>query len=1415
MSFDLKTFLAEQIQAEIISVAFEQTRNALELGLKTPDLVSIQDENNLILGIKKGLSFIELIKINYDYSEYLGGYCEMLCYSASRIAKLSNYEFLIQAENWKIEGAKATLHIDQPALYYQLTAIEASKQLGNYIQNVFKQQVTVEIIAPETSEAIDDEALNSRIKDMVDASKAAMTIKSPEESKPAKKISSKPDDQRVIFKRLIKSQPTPLNTVLEEESFVSVVGEVFSIDSRVLSTGKTMLSFAISDHTNAIKCKLFLDKEEAQTIPPLIKSGSFYHVEGRVRYDTYEKDTLLMLLAINEADQPVQRKDTAPVKRIELHAHTTMSAMDSTLSAKQLVKRAISWGHPAVAITDHGVIQSFPEAMETAGKNIKIIYGVEGYLIDDKVEVISNPVDYPLNGAFVVFDIETTGFSAKYDGITEIGAVKVLNGQILERYSTFVNPEKIIPEVVVNLTGITQEMVANERTISEVLPEFLAFCGDAALVAHNAKFDMSFIREKAKASNLHFDPLVLDTLKLSRMLLKDLKRHRLNMVAKKLGIKLEGHHRAVNDAEATAQIFLKFVEMLGDENVINALDINPYGERNLDFKHFDSYHVIILVKDYVGLKHLYQMISHSHLKTFYRKPLIPKSLLTEKREGLIIGSACEAGEVYQGILNGLDDTELLDIASFYDYLEIQPIGNNQFLIEKGLVENQEELRQINRRILQMAKTMEVPCVATADVHFMDPKDEIYRRILMAGQGFSDAGEQPPLYFKTTDEMLEEFSYLGRELAEEVVIHATHRINDQIQSILPVPDGTYPPEIPGSDDELRTMCFEKARRIYGDPIPEIVEKRLSRELDSIIGNGYAVMYIIAQKLVTKSMEDGYLVGSRGSVGSSFAATMSDITEVNPLPPHYHCRTCLHSEFVTDGSIASGADLPDKNCPACGAAYKKDGHDIPFETFLGFEGDKEPDIDLNFAGVYQSTSHAYTEELFGEGYVYKAGTIGTVAEKTAFGFVKKYFEETQQKINYYEVIRLAAGCTGVKRTSGQHPGGIMVVPHYKDVHDFTPIQYPANDSTSGVITTHFDYHSISGRILKLDILGHDVPTIIKMLEDLTGENAMEIPLDDRETLKIFTSVSSLKIQDSTYPLKIGSLGIPEFGTRFVRQMLDETKPTSFAELVQISGLSHGTDVWINNAADLVNDGIVTLKEVIGTRDDIMVYLMYAGLPPKDAFFIMEGVRKGKGLKPEQEEQMASYKVPKWYIESCKKIKYMFPKAHAVAYVMMSVRIAYFKVHFPLAFYATFFSIKVDDFDAHLISQGANAIREQMKVIEAIPKMSTKEQNQYTVLEVAAEMYARGFECLPCSLYESDAEQFKISGTKLLPPFRALQGVGENAAKAIVESRHAGEFISINDLRTRSKANRSVVDALVVHGCMRGLPEDNQLSFDMFFN
>ena len=1220
-------------------------------------------------------------------------------------------------------------------------------------------------------------------------------------------------DEHMIYGEDVNSLVHPIKDLNQNSKTVAIVGEIFHIENKELRNGKILSIMSITDNTSSINCKLFLNDLNKDKILNAVKEGSYVKIKGDVLFDTYQRELTMTISGIRAEVKP-QREDTCKKgKRVELHAHTQMSSMDALCSTKKLVKQAAAWGHKAIAITDHGVVQAFPEAMD-AGKsnNIKILYGVEGYLVEDNAPVIKNANDESLSQTFVVFDLETTGFSNKNDKITEIGAVKIENFKVVDRFSQLINPQKDISYKVQELTGITNDLIKDKPTIEEVLPKFIEFIGDSVMVAHNADFDMGFMQQKCREQNIEFKNTSVDTLTLARTLLPHMKRFRLNLIAKELGVPLLNHHRAVDDAEATAHIFIKFLEMIQKRGGEKLSDINTI-LGNIDYTKLTTNHITLIAKNQAGIKNLYKIVSDAHINHYQRAPRILKSVLEQYKEGIIVGSACEAGEVFQAVKQNKSEEELERIISLYDYIEVMPIDNNRFMIDKGEVEDEEELRELNKRLIEVAKKFGKIPVATGDVHFIDKHEAVFRKVLKYSQGFKVDEEETYLHFRTTDEMLEEFKYLGEDLAYEVVVENTNKVADMVEKVLPIPNETFPPKIEGSDKELRDMCNAKAERIYGSPLPDVVRKRLDRELNSIINNGYAVMYIIAQKLVTKSLADGYLVGSRGSVGSSLAATMSDITEVNPLPAHYVCENpdCKYSYFYEIGEWGSGADLPDKDCPKCGRPLKKDGHDIPFEVFLGFEGDKEPDIDLNFSGSYQPVIHKYTEVLFGEGHTYKAGTIGTVAEKTAFGYAKKFVEENDLNSTSAEVLRLANGCTGVKRTTGQHPGGIMVIPDYKDVYDITPIQYPANDPSCGVITTHFDYHSISGRILKLDILGHDVPTIIRMIEDITGKIATEIPLDDKETMSLFTSTEALGVTPEEINCPIGCLAIPEFGTKFVRQMLLDTKPKTFAELVRISGLSHGTDVWLNNAQDLVVEGTVEFKEVISTRDDIMNYLIFKGLPPKMAFTIMESVRKGKGLKPEFIEEMKKNDVPDWYIGSCQKIKYMFPKAHAVAYVMMSFRLAYYKVHYPEAFYATYFTMKAEDFDADLIVKGLDAIKNKMDEITSMGNDATaKEKNMLTVLEVAYEMYARGIKILPVDIYESDAKEFKVVGEKqILPPMIALQGVGENAAIHIQQERENGEFISKEDLQKRTKISKTVIETLTIHGALDNMSAKNQLS------
>ena len=1205
----------------------------------------------------------------------------------------------------------------------------------------------------------------------------------------------------LIFGKLIQDPIVSVNEAIAAYDMVTIQGEVFFTDNKDIHSKKTgkdyvKIAFDMTDRTNSVRVSKFLAADKAGDPPPKIKKGLHCTVQGKMVYDTFAKEMVLEPTGIVKAKKPERRDTYEGMKRVELHLHTNMSAMDGMSSTASLLCRAAKWGHRAMAITDHGVAQAFPEALhaqegkqkDTIG-DMKIIYGIEAYYINDEnsISVVRGRSAEPLDGTFIVFDLETTGLNPASEEITEIAAVRVVEGEIRDSFQTYVNPHKPIPAEITELTGISDETVADAPDLDKAVPEFLAWAGEGQypLVAHNAGFDMGFLRTACQRLGIEREFTSIDTLEMSRLMLPHMHKFKLNILAKELQVGPFEHHRASEDAAVLGRIYVKLLKRLREEmHAVTTADINPVlaatTDRKNKLKNLPRYHFIILVKNQAGLRNLYQLISKSFLEYYNKRPIMPRSELIRHREGLIFGSACEAGEVFRALTKGEPWEEIKRLASFYDYLEIQPIGNNNFMIAKGMAKDEEQLRDWNRDILRLADELGKPCCATGDVHFLEPEDEAFRRILMAGQGFSDADNQAPLYFKSTDEMLKEFSYLGEDRAYEVVVKNTNMIADMCDVIRPVPRENYPPHIDGCEDDLRNMCYEKAKRIYGDPLPEPVQARLDRELGSIIGNGYAVMYIIAQKLVTKSLADGYLVGSRGSVGSSLAAFMSDITEVNSLAPHYLCPDDKYLEWHEEYSC--GVDLPDKICPNCGKPLTKQGFNIPFETFLGFEGDKVPDIDLNFAGEYQSRIHWYTGEIFGHDHVFRAGTIGTVAEKTAFGYVKKYMEERGIECSRAEENRLAAGCTGVRRTSGQHPGGVVVVPKEIEIYDVCPIQHPADDPDSDIITTHFEYHSIDANLLKLDELGHDDPTIIKHLENLTGVNAQEIPLDDPETMSLFHSCKALKYKGEnpdTDPIlgDLGCVAVPEFGTKFVRGMVKETHPSTFAELVSISGLSHGTDVWLGNAAELVRKGI-PLSGCICCRDDIMNYLILQGVKPKLSFKTMESVRKGKGLTEEMEAAMNEQHVPEWYIDSCKKIKYMFPKAHAVAYVMMAFRIAWFKVHRPLAFYSAYFSIRAKGFDASCMIKGDKVCLDKMTELrgkERDKTISAAEKDMMTTLEVCHEFYRRGFMFEPMDVYKSDATRFLVTETGLIPPFTSMPGIGEQAALSIVEERKNGKFLS----------------------------------------
>lgn len=1244
------------------------------------------------------------------------------------------------------------------------------------------------------------------------------------------KIVGKANVSEMLYGRPIKDSIISIRSINENSGRVTFSGRVFALDEREITSKKTgkvfhLVTMDVTDNEDSISAKMFVTKTDDDepfkklygTLKKGVKSGGIYIVaRGKAQFDQYAGETIVMLNDVAQVEKPPVRQDNAKEKRVELHLHTQMSAMDAVSSMGDIVDRAVYWGHKAIALTDHGVVQSYPDAMKASGLNekIKVLYGVEGYLIDDSKKITYGAGSHTIDSPFVVFDIETTGLDNNKDNITEIGAVKVEGGKIVDKWSTFVNPCRPIPEHITNLTGINDAMVKDAPKIDEILGSFLEFAKDCVLVAHNAAFDVGFMKKAAQRSGLEFDFCILDTLMLARCMYPNLPNFKLDTLTRHLHVILENHHRAVDDAKATADVFVKMIEELRGQGKVRLASLNEEFDLRAAAKKNKAFHVIILAKNQTGLRHIYEMVSASHLNYFFRTPRIPKSLLAEKRDGLIIGSACEAGELFRAIIDGQSDEELKDIVDFYDYLEIQPIGNNAYMKtdrRHPMVSSDEDLQDLNRRIVALGEKYNKPVCATCDVHFLDKEGADYRKILMNYKGFSDADNQAPLYFRTTEEMLAEFAYLGKEKAYEVVVTNTNLIADMIENVRPIPAEKCPPVVDGAEEGIVNDSHNKAKEIYGDPLPDVVKERMDKELHSITTYGFSVMYRIAQELVKKSLSDGYLVGSRGSVGSSFIAFLSDITEVNSLPPHYICPECKNFELAENSAGVSGCDLPDKVCPKCGAQYKKDGHDIPFETFLGFKGDKEPDIDLNFSGEYQPTIHKYTETFFGEGYVFRAGTIGTVAEKTAYGYVKKYAEERGITLRKAEMNRLAQGCVGVKRTSGQHPGGIIVVPHANNIHEFCPIQHPADDPNSTIITTHFDYHSIDQNLLKLDELGHDDPTVIRMLEDLTGINAQEIRLDDKETLSLFTSTKALGLKEDI-GTKLGTYGVPEFGTKFVQQMLEDTKPTTFSELVRISGLSHGTDVWLNNAQDLIRNGITTLSQSICCRDDIMIYLISMGVEAGHSFKIMEAVRKGKGLKAEDEEAMRAANVPEWYIDSCKKIKYMFPKAHAVAYVTMAFRIAYFKVHYPEAFYIAYFSVRADDFDASIMAHGIERVRQEIRDINAKKKDGTvtpKEENLIPILEICVEMYARGIDFVPVDLYKSHATDFLQTDEGILPPLSALPGLSENDALSIIKERENGEFRNVEDLRLRTGIGKNPLNILEENGCFDELPEADQVS------
>lgn len=1250
----------------------------------------------------------------------------------------------------------------------------------------------------------------------------------------------KPSNPDVLYGRDFDEEPMPIEQVDSALGEIVIAGMIRKVDEREIRNERTILMFDLTDFTDTITVKMFIANAQLPEVKEYIKKGNFIKVKGVAALDRYDQEiSITSVWGIRKSqDNREVRNDLSLHKRVELHCHTKMSDMDGVSSVSDIIKQAIRWGHKGIAITDHGVVQAFTDAYHTMedlkGKykkkgeelDFKIIYGVEAYLVDDTRQIVINSMGQNFNDTFVVFDLETTGFSAEVDRIIEIGAVKIKNGEIVDNFSKFVNPKIPIPFRIEKLTGINDSMVMKAEPIEKILPEFLEFCGDAVMVAHNAGFDTSFIINNAERLGIKYDPTIMDTVLLAQFVIPNLHNYKLDTLCKHLAVSLENHHRAVDDAQATAYIYLKMVKMLEERNIFDLDKLNEAGKLDDEaIKKLHQYHCIILASSEQGRINLYRLISASHLQYFSRFPKIPKSLVNKYREGLIIGSACEAGELFRAMVNGRSEAEIARIVSFYDYLEVQPIGNNRFMIEKDdyYVKNEEDLRDLNRRIIALGEKFSKPVVATCDVHFLNPEDEIYRRIIMAGKGFDDADNQAPLYLHTTEEMLHEFDYLGSDKAYEIVVENTNKILNMCEDIIPVRPDKRPPVIENSDQMLRTICENRALELYGNPLPEIVKERLDRELNSIISNGYSVMYIIAQKLVWKSNDDGYLVGSRGSVGSSFAATMAGITEVNPLSPHYLCPKCYYNEFDSEDvkkfAGGAGCDMPDKICPRCGHKLNKMGFDIPFETFLGFKGNKEPDIDLNFSNEYQSKAHSFTEVIFGKGQTFKAGTIGTVAEKTAYGYVFNYFKDKSEKEGRpivkrrCEIERIAEGCVDIRRTTGQHPGGIVVLPIGDEIHSFTPVQHPANDCTTSIVTTHFDYHSIDHNLLKLDILGHLDPTMIRMLQDLTGIDPLEIPLDSKEVMSLFKDTSALGITPADIGgCKLGALGIPEFGTDFAMQMLIDTKPQYFSDLVRIAGLSHGTDVWLGNAQVLLKEGKATISTAICTRDDIMIYLIQKGIESETAFTIMEKVRKGKGLTEEQETIMREHDVPDWYIWSCKKIKYMFPKAHAAAYVMMAWRVAYCKVFYPLAYYCAYFSIRANAFDYEKMAMGRDKLEyfiDDYKNKKSLGTITNTEEDELKDMRIVQEMYARGYDFIPIDIYKAKARSFQIIDGKIMPSFKVIDKVGEVAGEGIEIAARAGEFLSKDDLRARAKVGQTVIDKLNDLGLLGSMADSNQLS------
>ena len=1332
-------------------------------------------------------------------------------------------------EGWALKDGVLTVCVstEEGAAYLKARGVDGI--LADKLYDLFgiRAAARIEVTGDEEKRLQEIAEARAREAELLAATAAAASTGAKKKSAPA---------GDALIGKPIHDPAIPMNEITEDVGWCTVKGEVSGLDMRDIKNGQgKIVTFSMTDYLGSVNCKLFLGvgrgrenpsgvQAQAEALSAGLKDGKWVRVRGKYAHDSYSNQMLIMVQDIVPAEKPV-REDTAPEKRVELHLHTSFSTMDACASPTDLIKQAAAWGHKAIAITDHGVVQAFPEAFDAARKNgVKLIPGCEGYLIDDDASIVENAGGQSLDdAAYVVLDVETTGLNTRSDEIIEIGAVRIENGAEVAEFSELINPGRPVPDRVVEITGITSAMLRDKRSLMEVMPEFAKFCEGAVLVAHNAGFDMAFFRRAFKQAGLPFDFTIVDTLALVRSQYPQLKSHRLGSMCKQLGISLLNAHRAVHDARATGLMLVKVLaEVRARKNIRFLRELNTCYPTDVAK---DSWHIVLLAASQTGMTNLYRLISEAHLHYFHRRPRIPRSLIAKYREGLIVGSACAAGELFQALLDDRDEAELKRIASFYDYLEIQPIGNNEFLKRDGTVKDDEALRELNRRIVRLGEALGKPVCATGDVHFLNPTDAVYRAILLTKEGYKDADEQPPLYFRTTDDMLAEFSYLGRDVARRVVVEAPNEIAGRIGDVrifIPHPEGkeTFQPFWPEAEDDLRKLVNDRAHDIYGDPLPEIVQKRIDKELGAIIGYGFSTLYMIAVKLVAKSLSDGYIVGSRGSVGSSLVAFLSGITEVNSLPPHYVCPKCKHSEFDVPPEYGCGLDLPVKACPVCGASMDKDGFNIPFEVFLGFKGDKVPDIDLNFSGEYQPRAHRYIQELFGKEYCFRAGTVGTIADKTAYGYVLKYCEEKGLTLSRAEMERLARGITGVKRTTGQHPAGMVVLPKEYEIYQFTAIQHPADNPDTDTITTHFDFGSMHDVLVKLDVLGHDDPTMLRKLQDITGIPPQQVPLHDPEVfgkiLSLFTSPEALGLTAEQLGVsESGTLGVPEFGTPFVRGMLKETRPSSMEELIRISGLSHGTNVWLGNTQELVHQG-VPLRECICTRDDIMNQLMACGVASETAFKTMESVRKGRGLQPFMEEAIVGSTAPEWFVDSCKKIGYMFPKAHAVAYVTMALRIAYFKIYYPAAYYCCYLARNAESFDAtRMVTRDVDALRGMIEDIKALDKSerTAKLDDENTLLEMLVEMNLRGVHLKPIDIYNSRAADFFIDGDgEIVPPINALPGLGAAAAQNFVEVRKGGPFISQDDM-VRRGVPRSMVEQLRLAGCLNGIPETSQVTlFDL---